>query len=307
MTMFHLPEAPAASVNANAFASQPWWNTTPSGSYSTGPCPVVPPRSACVSYPPLFTRRVQSAALPQIERKIAVVIGTDVYADKAIPRLDNAVKDAKAIASLLQDSLGYETLLLENATKASVVAALNRVAIDAGTHDSVVVYYAGHGELIESINEGYWQLADSDSQKPGTWMSNADISRLVSRIGASQVALISDSCYSGSLVDERIRARGGEIDPLNLLTRKTVVVMSSGGNEPVFDQGKNGHSPFAYNLMSNLEKVANWQIGGNVFERVRFAVARVLPQVPRYGAASAAGHQAGGDYLFEQRRLEGVR
>jgi len=39
-----------------------------------------------------------------------------------------------------------------------------------------------------------------------------------------------------------------------------------------------------------------------VFERVRFAVARELPQRPRYGAG--AGHQSGADYLFEQRQLE---
>ena len=80
--------------------------------------------------------------------------------------------------------------------------------------------------------------------------------------------------------------------------------MSSGGNEPVFDEGKNGHSPFAFSLMRNLEQVANWQVGGNVFERVRFAVARELPQRPLYGSAAAAGHQAGGDYLFEQRQLD---
>jgi hypothetical protein len=118
------------------------------------------------------------------------------------------------------------------------------------------------------------------------------------------VALISDSCYSGSLVDERIRTSGAQVDPQNLLSRKTVVVMSSGGNEPVSDDGKQGHSPFAFQLMANLKQVATWQVGGNVFERVRFAVAREMPQRPRYGAASAAGHQAGGDYLFEQRQLD---
>jgi hypothetical protein len=79
--------------------------------------------------------------------------------------------------------------------------------------------------------------------------------------------------------------------------------MSSGGNEPVFDSGKNGHSPFAWSLMSSLGDLSSWQPGGNVFERVRFAVARELPQRPQYGAYAAAGHRAGGDYLFERRQL----
>jgi uncharacterized caspase-like protein len=252
----------------------------------------------------LVRRRVRSASLPQIERKVAVVIGVDRYTDRSIPQLDNAVRDAKAIGNLLENTLGYETVVLQNAGKQDVVRALNRLAVDLGPNDSVVVYYAGHGELVEATKLGYWQLADSDAKRPETWLSNADITRLVGRIGASQVALISDSCYSGSLVDERLRPTGGSVDPGQLLTRKTVVVMSSGGNEPVFDSGKRGHSPFAYSLMNNLERVANWQVGGNVFERVRFAVARELPQRPRYGTAAAAGHQAGGDYLFEQRQLD---
>ena len=56
--------------------------------------------------------------------------------------------------------------------------------------------------------------------------------------------------------------------------------------------------------MNNLRQLSAWQPGGNVFERVRFAVAKELPQRPQYGAFGAAGHQAGGDYLFEHRKLE---
>jgi hypothetical protein len=88
-----------------------------------------------------------------------------------------------------------------------------------------------------------------------------------------------------------------------VLASKSVVVMSSGGNEPVADAGKDGHSPFAFSLMNNLQQLAAWQPGGNVYERVRFAVARQLPQRPQYGAFGAAGHNPGGDYLFEHRQL----
>ncbi|MBT9459312.1 MAG: filamentous hemagglutinin N-terminal domain-containing protein [Burkholderiaceae bacterium] len=250
-------------------------------------------------------RKVKAAALPQIERKVAVVIGIDNYQDKSIPQLGNAVKDAQTVGSLFDGVLGYETVVIPNATKQAVVSALNKLALELGPKDSVVIYYAGHGELVESTGLGYWQLADADAKKPETWLSNADIGRMIAQIGASQVALISDSCYSGSLVsDERIRATPGGADPQAVLARKSVVVMSSGGNEPVFDEGKNGHSPFAWNLMNQLKQVSSWQAGGNVFERVRFAVAKELPQRPKYGSSSAAGHQAGGDYLFEQRQLE---
>jgi hypothetical protein len=250
-------------------------------------------------------RRVVQAALPQIQRKVAILVGIDTYADPAIPSLGNAVRDAEAVGRLFESSLGYETVVLRNATRAELVGTLNRLALELGPKDSVVLYYAGHGAVVEATGLGYWQLSDSDSKKPETWLSNADIGRLVSRMPSSQVALISDSCYSGTLASaERIRARPGTVDPQAVLQRRSSVVMTSGGNEPVFDDGKQGHSPFAWNLMNAIGQVSDWQAGGQIFERVRFAVAKELPQRPQYSASSAAGHEAGGDYLFEERKLE---
>lgn len=267
----------------------------------------MPPSAAAAVPTPLASlfskRRVKTAALPQIERKLALLIGVDQYADTDIPQLGNAVGDARAVGGLFESKLGYETVVLPNASKQAVVSALNGLALELGPNDSVTIYYAGHGAVVDATGQGYWQLADSSAKRPESWLSNADIARLMGQIGASQVALISDSCYSGTLVSgERIRTTPGTVDPGQVLARRSLVVMSSGGNEPVFDDGKQGHSPFAFSLMKQLGGLGNWQMGGNVFERVRFAVARELPQRPQYG--TLAGHQSGGDYLFEQRQLD---
>jgi len=197
-------------------------------------------------------------------------------------------------------------VVLENPGKATIFRALNQLAAAVGPNDSVVVYYAGHGERIEKTGLGYWQPSDADASRPETWISNADIDRLLRQLPASQLAMVSDSCFSGSLVSgERIRGVAGAPDPAALLNKRAVVVMTSGGNEPVFDSGLNGHSPFAWNLMQAMSQVGTWKPGTNVFEQVRFAVARKLPQRPQYGASSGGGHEAGGDYLFEQRQLQG--
>jgi hypothetical protein len=126
----------------------------------------------------------------------------------------------------------------------------------------------------------------------------------MARISASQVALISDSCFSGSLVGSEALRTAADADATALLQRRSAVVMSSGGNEPVADSGKDGHSPFTWNLLRHLEQVSTWRPGGNVFEQVRQAVMREVPQRPRYGPALTGRHEAGGDYLFESRRYE---
>ena len=86
-------------------------------------------------------------------------------------------------------------------------------------------------------------------------------------MSARQVALLSDSCYSGSLVTgQRLRAlpAPGALNPSEVLGERTMVVMSSGGNAPVADSGENGHSPFAFHLFQTLGKVPDWKPGANV-------------------------------------------
>ncbi len=249
-------------------------------------------------------RKVRQAALPVIERKLALLVGTDRYADGRIPQLLNAVSDVRAVRGVLEGRLGYETTVVEDGSKQAIIAALNKLALEAGPHDSVMIYYAGHGVVLPENGNGYWIPADAKADIAESWLSNTDISRLVALVGARQMMLVSDSCYSGSLVGSAgvqvDRAAGAD----DLLSRKAVVVMSSGGDEPVSDEGRDGHSVFAWHLMQALGDVDRWQMGGSVFERLRGAVSKEFPQTPRYGVVRAGGHQGNTDYLFERRELE---
>jgi len=249
-------------------------------------------------------RPVRAAALPQIQRKIAVLVGLDNYVDVRIPLLENAGRDVEAVARVLETQLGYQTVVVRDASREAIVGALNRLALTARAHDSVVVYYAGHGTVVDATGLGYWIPASADAERPESWISNSDIGKLVGRLRASQVALISDSCFSGSLVsDRRVTAAGTISDPSVLLQRRAAVVMSSGGNEPVADGARNGHSPFAASLMQSLGQLESWRVGNTVFEQVRADVTRRLPQTPHYGAARQGRHAEGADYVFEQRQL----
>jgi uncharacterized caspase-like protein len=255
-----------------------------------------------------FGYRVRVARLPQIERKIAVLFGVNDYQDTRIPALDNSVSDASAVGGLLRDKLGYEVRVIRNARKADIVRALNRLAVETEADDSVIVYYAGHGDVLEKTGIGYWMPSDAAADDPKQWISNTDISRMLSRIGARQVAMISDSCYSGAFTKEqKVALDGDKIRPETVLTRRSVVVMSSGGDEPVADSGRGGHSIFAWHLMQDLAKIDNWEPGAVLFRDVQHQVSRAFPQTPQYGGSTSAGHQAGGDYLFEFRQLETAR
>lgn len=250
--------------------------------------------------------KVKMASLPQIERKFIVLFGIDQYADKTIPSLENAVADAEVIGKLFTDKLGYdEARLVKNAKRADVIRTLNQLSIEMEMNDSVVVYYAGHGYLNQKTSSGYWIPADASAKDPETWISNTSISEMLASISSKQLVMISDSCYSGAFTKEKqIGLSGIDVKPAEILTKRSVVVMSSGGDEPVADEGREGHSIFAWYLMQAIRNVDNWKVGANIFEQIQRDVMNSFPQTPQYGAAVSAGHQEGGDYLFEFRQLE---
>jgi filamentous hemagglutinin family protein len=249
-------------------------------------------------------RKTKVARLPQIERKFVVLFGTDQYADKGIPPLENAIFDAETVGKLFADKLGYEVKVVKNATKADIVRTLNQLSTEMQAQDSVIIYYAGHGYRNEKTGGGYWIPADASVTDPTTWISNTDVSSMMSDISAKQMVMIADSCYSGTFAEQKLGMGGTGIKPDEVLAKRSVIVMSSGGDEPVADEGKEGHSIFAWDLMQALRDVDNWQPGTTIFEQVKREVMKSFPQTPQYGAVKSAGHEAGGEYLFEFRQLE---
>ena len=242
-------------------------------------------------------------SVPGITRKRALVIGLDKYTDKRIPQLVSAVSDARAISDAFSDQMGYEVTLLQNPSKAEIVKWFNRIVVEMNDTNSFVVYFAGHGELVEKTKMGYWIPGDASASDPTTWISNNDISRWLANINSKQVAVIADSCYSGTLALD-IRATSAGLTSKvadDFLRKRTITVMSSGSDEPVADSGKSGHSVFAWNLLEEIKDLKSWAVGSSVFAKVKTQVESELPQTPRYGISASAGHEEGGDFLFERR------
>jgi uncharacterized caspase-like protein len=200
---------------------------------------------------------------------------------------------------VLQSRFGFETRIVKDAGKAAIIEALNRVAAETKPDDSVLLFYAGHGYLLDDVNMGYWIPVDASVKTAQGWISNSDISKLLAAIPARQLMLVSDSCYSGSLTKEQKVTRSGELKPEEILRRRSVLVLSSGADEPVSDEGKEGHSIFAWNLIKTLQASGSLVPGAQVWSTVRNGVTREYPQQPQYGAVVSAGHAEGGDFLFQ--------
>jgi uncharacterized caspase-like protein len=229
---------------------------------------------------------------PAKGRRVALLLAVQEY-DNSIPELETPVADAESLAAALRARYGFETQVVANPTKREMLDKLRSVIGELGENDSLTVFYAGHGYLMEQTGRGYWLPRDADTANPRNWVSNRDVARLFQRARARQILLVSDSCYSGAFVGEGAGAPVGEA-----AGGRAVMAFSSGGNEPVWDGGGEGHSLFAARLAQTLEQGRS-AAGAELFQRVRTEVVKASPQVPEYGAMVSAGYDPGADYLLK--------
>lgn len=276
--------------------------------------PKPPAEQASVAQAPLAQAPVAETSVPTVaksappalpvappaSRRIALLFGNNDY-KPPIPGLETPIADVEVIASALRTRFGYDVRIVRNASKAGIIESVNGIAGEARSDDSVLLFYAGHGYLMEDINMGFWIPVDGSTKTAANWISNADISKLLSAIPARQLILISDSCFSGSLTREQKITGKGALAPDEVLRRRSVVVFSSGGDEPVSDEGKEGHSIFAWSLIKTLNEISTTTAGHDVWRLVRGTVTKEYEQEPQYGAVVSAGHMEGGEYLFQLR------
>lgn len=270
----------------------------------------VKPKTGECLMPPAVEALPQQAAAPAPvppaptfsgRRHVAVLVGNNGY-KPPIPPLETPIADVSRIGKVLADRFGYESRVLQDAGKAGIVGALNQLAGETQAGDSVLILYAGHGYQMDDTGMGYWIPVDASVKTAKGWISNDDIARLLAAIPARQIILVSDSCFSGTLAKEQKLKSSGQVAPEEVMRRRSVLVLTSGDEEPVSDEGKEGHSIFAWNLVRTLEAAGGLTPGYEVWQEVHRGVTKEYPQSPQYGAVLSAGHAEGGEFLFSMKR-----
>jgi caspase domain-containing protein/Sel1 repeat-containing protein len=237
----------------------------------------------------------------------ALIIGNNLYQN--MPNLESAVNDARGIERVLKDRYGFKTRLLLNATRADILGALNEFRQSLGEKDSLLIYYAGHGEIDERKLVGYWLPVNAKRDDTTEWISDAMITGQIEQMTARHVLVVADSCYSGAMTrSSGVRliatsAQSGEMKRLIRLAKlRSRTVLTSGGVAPVLDGGAGANSIFARSLIdvlsSNKSVLEASSLYNQVFDPVRRAAARFkVDESPRYSELADADHR-NGDFLL---------
>lgn len=255
----------------------------------------------------------QKSSVPQENKFLettyyALIIGNNQY--KHLPRLKTARNDAVEVEKLLREKFKFRTELLLDAGRANILGKINEMRRRLGEKDSLLIYYAGHGEYDKTVDKSYWLPVDAQRDDPTNWIMAEDITSNIKRIAARHVLVVSDSCYSGTLsrqaVTEIIATGEREGYLKKMQDRPSRTLMASGGNEPVSDSGGGNNSVFAAAFIKSLKEGDKESFTAEeIFHsRIKTIVAGKSDQVPEYSSIKNFGDE-GGDFVFRLTKLDG--
>jgi hypothetical protein len=249
-------------------------------------------------------------------RALALIIANQLYAPQSRQRdLETPLADGRAVAKVLRDRYGFETelvlpngtrfpLVLENATRRQITTAFKYLRQLLSPDDELLIYYAGHGWRIKDVDQAYWIPVDAEYDNYSDYISATEITTELKLMNARHVLVISDSCYSGAL------SRGDVDAPSNndsdqrryiaeLLRKRSRILISSGGDEPVADAGGGGHSVFARALLNALENDTRESVSAEqlFYKYIRESVIGNARQSPQHQILRDSGHD-GGEFVF---------
>jgi uncharacterized protein len=244
-------------------------------------------------------------------RYYALIIGNRKY--DTLDSLETPIADARDLGKVLEEKYGFRVQLLLDADRLTVMRAINELHEVLTEQDNLLVYYAGHGSLVNvgERSAGYWLPTNADQPPDDShWVPNEFVTNHLGRMKAKRVLVIADSCYGGLLSASPghlfFSSKSDAAESMEYLRykmpRRSRLLLSSGGDKPVIDEGGGEHSVFARELLNILESNTGILTAPDLYASIKKPVmvrARAVNfvQEPVYKSIKGAGHEVG-DFFF---------
>ena len=240
-----------------------------------------------------------------------LAIGIDKYRDANFTNLNNAVSDAKKVVQILTEKYGFEDepeflLFDDKATRRAIISTLETVVqyFDAAPdQDNLIVYFSGHGDYNRRTNIGYRIPVDAEYPHSDSYIEDSTILDRIKSIKAKHILLISDSCFSGSMI------RGQETNEFRFEEHTERLpsrhIITSGLLQTVSDGMRDDYSPFARALITYLEATPKAVLPfSDVAQHIKHNVPQnANGQIPYYGTLDFAGNY-GGEFVLHTKNVE---
>ncbi len=186
--------------------------------------------------------------------RYALVVGISEYKHLPSP-LSKTLGDAEAVASLLRSHGDFQEVILLNKPKlmkADLFAQLNRLLIEQAAGSEVLIYYTGHGVLVEDcgVSEGF--LAPSDCAATKDQATNGikftALNNLIAKSKVSSLVMFLDCCHSGAL----LKAIAESLTAFNKTDKDYLLISACRDFEEASAMKSEAHSIFTGALLEAL-------------------------------------------------------
>lgn len=194
------------------------------------------------------------------DRTFAVVIANETY--DILSSVPMAINDGKVFCQYCEKTLGLpknHIRYYENATYGTMLHAIYDIQHIASAYEgdiNVIFYYAGHGFPDESTRDAFLLPTDGDGIHTNVSYSLDKLYSELNGLGANNVYVFLDACFSGSNRDGSMlaSARGVALKPKPFAPRGNMVIFSAAsGEETAFPYEEKGHGMFTYFLLKKLQ------------------------------------------------------
>jgi TPR repeat protein len=193
--------------------------------------------------------------LPDPEQSRAIIVGTSRFDDPLLPELPSVLKGISRLSKILTDpnSTGLRVencLVLDNESSVPIVGE-HLEAFAAAAHDTLIVYYAGHGVLDRSGNLHLALTGTRSSRLTWTAIPISSIRSLIAESPAQNKVLMLDCCFSGRAIETMT-------DLQSILTAQVDVagaytLTSAPPNSPSFAPSQATYTAFTGELIQILQ------------------------------------------------------
>src|SRR5262245_29094688 len=200
--------------------------------------------------------------------QLALVIGNGNYPDAAEP-LNQPINDASRLAYAMR-RLGFEVDVVEDATKADMDRAVERLKSRIKPGSVVMLFFGGYG--VQSRHETYMIPTDAVIWKEGDvcreGMSVETVLDAIKERGASATLAVLDASRRNPY-ERRFRSYSHGLAPIN--APNNALIISSNTPGKVADDTKGEHSVLVTELLNQLDAQVSAE---GVFNKTRVAVFR---------------------------------
>jgi hypothetical protein len=222
--------------------------------------------SVVLSLTPTLTAQASATKDFKQPNAYAVVIGISQYREaEFIPKVTYAVKDAEAVAKLLETQAGIPKTHIKLLTDSK--ATIGDIRNHLGTwlqrrvkaDSTVYVYYAGHGTPNLQAQSGSMVPWDGHPDFPEGLYPLKELEDTLSKLPTKNVVVFLDSCFSGS-AGRSVLAKGGRPMGLSypvLSSGEVMILAAASGTQISSDYDKAEHGLFTHYLLAGLQGEAD--------------------------------------------------